>query len=76
MMKNKTYHNVLRASKLICAKGYDEKTSYKIALQCFDNMERSNNGMPAEFFIDMIVDREQWEEESKQRVAEHPKANS
>lgn len=67
MMKNKTYHNVLRAAKLIRAKGYDEQTSYKIALQCFDNMERSNNGKPAEFYIDMIVDREQWEEESKQR---------
>ena len=66
MMKNKTYHNVLRAAKLIRAKGYDEQTSYKIALQCFDNMERSNNGMSAEWWIDAIAPRERWEEDMKQ----------
>ena len=55
MMKNKTYHNVLRAAKLIRAKGYDEQTSYDIALRCFENMEQSKNGMSAEWWIDKIV---------------------
>ncbi|MDP4117686.1 MAG: hypothetical protein Q8873_00635 [Bacillota bacterium] len=55
MMKRKTYYNVLRAAKLIRAKGYDEQTSYQIALQCFDNMEQSKNGMSVEWWIDKIV---------------------
>ena len=55
MMKNKTYHNVLRAAKLIRAKGYDEQTSYDIALRCFENMEQSKNGMSAEWWIEKIV---------------------
>jgi hypothetical protein len=54
-MKHKTYYNVLRAGKLIRAKGYDEQTSYKTAIQCFDNMEQSNNGMSVEWWIDKIV---------------------
>ena len=53
-MKHKTYRNVLRAAKLIRAKGYDEQTSYDIALRCFDNMEQSKNGMPVEWCIEKI----------------------
>lgn len=55
MMKNKTYHNVLRAAKLIRAKGYDEQTSLGIAVRCFDNMEQTNNGMPVEWYIEKIA---------------------
>ena len=54
-MKRKTYHNVLRAAKLIRAKGYDEQTSLEIAVRCFDNMEQTNNGMPAEWYIERIA---------------------
>lgn len=54
-MKRKTYNNVLRAMKMISKKGYDLDTSAKIALQCFENMEQSNNGMPVEWWIDKIV---------------------
>lgn len=60
MMRNKTYYNVLRAAKMIRAKGYDEQTSYKIAVQCFDNMEQTKNGMPVEWFIESIVTCEEY----------------
>ena len=54
-MKKKTYNNVLKAARLIRKKRYNEKESLEIAVQCFDNMESANNGMPVEWFIDMIV---------------------
>lgn len=34
-MKRKTYNNVLKAGKLIQAKGYSEKESLEIAVQKF-----------------------------------------
>lgn len=55
-MKRRTYNNVLKAVKLITAKGYDRNTAGEIALKCFDNMEQLKNGMPVEWFIDKIVD--------------------
>ena len=57
-MKRKTYNNVLKAARLIRKKGYDKQTSFEIAINCFDNMEHSNNGMPVEWWIDKIVDAE------------------
>lgn len=57
-MKHKTYHNVLRAAKLIRAKGYNEQESYEIAIQCFDNAEQNNNGMPVEWYIEKIISKE------------------
>lgn len=54
-MKRKTYNNVLKVGKLIQKKGYDEKTALEIAIQCFDNMQISNNGMPVEWYIDKIA---------------------
>jgi len=54
-MKYRTYKNMERATKLIVAKGYDWKTANEIAIQCFDNMQRSKNGMPVEWWIDKIA---------------------
>ena len=57
-MKRKTYNNVLKAAKLIRAKGYDEQESYEIAIQCFDNAEQIKNGMPIEWYIEKIINKE------------------
>jgi hypothetical protein len=62
-MVKKTYNNVLKAARLIRKKGYDEQISYKLALQCFDNMEYGNNIFPVEYYINRILPREQWEKE-------------
>lgn len=39
-MKRKTYNNVLKAGKLIQAKGYSEKESLEIAVQKFHEVIR------------------------------------
>ena len=62
-MKNKTYYNVCRAAKMIQAKGYDQKTAFDLAKKCFDNAAENNNCMPVEWYIEKIVDREQYEHE-------------
>ena len=54
-MKRKTYHNVIKAMKLISAKGYSLDESSQIALQCFDNMAQNKNGMPVEWYIEKIA---------------------
>ena len=54
-MKKKTYNNVLKASKLIMKKGYEEKEALEMAVTVFDNMEKLQNGMPAEWFIEKIM---------------------
>lgn len=56
-MKKKTYNNVLKAARLIRKKGYNEEESLEIAIKCFDNMEYANNGMPVEWFVNMIVEK-------------------
>jgi hypothetical protein len=53
-VKRRTYNNVLKATRLIAAKGYDHATASDIAIKCFDNMEQLNNGMSVEWFIDKI----------------------
>ncbi len=63
-MKHKTYNNVLKAGKLIQKKGYSEKESLEMAVKIFDEMEQLNNGMPAEWFIGQIVDKETWKRET------------
>ena len=54
-MKRKTYSNVIKASKLIMKKGYEQKESQEMALRIFENMEQLNNGMSAEWFIEKIA---------------------
>lgn len=58
-MKRKTYNNVLKASRLIMKKGYEEKESLEMAVQVFDNMEMLKNGMSAEWFIEKIAPKNQ-----------------
>jgi hypothetical protein len=57
-MKRRTYNNMLKATKLIAQKGYTWEESNEIAIQCFDNMEQSKNGMSLEWFIDKIATKE------------------
>ena len=63
-MKKRSYGNVVKAARLIRKKGYDKEESFKIALQCFDNMEGDNsngykNGMPVEWYINLIRNKEE-----------------
>ena len=54
-MKSKTYNNVIKASKLIMKKGYEQKEAQEMALRIFENMEQLKNGMSAEWFIGKIA---------------------
>lgn len=56
-MKRKTYNNVLKAGKLIQAKGYSEKEALKIAIQKFDELAGLKNGMLVEWLIDKMADK-------------------
>ena len=56
-MKRKTYNNVLKAGKLIQKKGYSERESLEMAVQCFDNLEQMNNGMSVEWLIEFIKEK-------------------
>lgn len=58
-MKRKTYNNVLKAGKLIQKKGYEEKESLELAVQKFDQLASMNNGMPVEWLIDKMPDKDQ-----------------
>lgn len=53
-MKRRTYNNMLKATRLIMAKGYDKETANELAMRCFDNAEMSKNGMPIEWWIEKI----------------------
>lgn len=56
-MKRKTYNNMVKAVNLIMAKGYDKQTANDIAIRIFDiDMKFSNNGMPAEWFIEKLAE--------------------
>lgn len=56
-MKRRTYNNMVKATNMIIAKGYNKNEANEIAIKCFDNMERSKNGMEVEWFIDKIVNK-------------------
>lgn len=55
IMKRKTYNNVLKAAKLIQAKGYSEKESLEIAVRKFDELASLENGMSVEWLIDRMA---------------------
>lgn len=57
-MKRKTYNNVLKAGKLIQKKGYGKQESLEMALKLFDQLETSKNGMPVEWLIDKLQEKE------------------
>ena len=54
-MKRKTYNNIIKASKMIMKKGYEQKEAQEMALRIFENMEQLKNGMSAEWFIEKIA---------------------
>lgn len=60
-MKRRTYNNVLKAAKLIQAKGYPTNASLEMAIKVFDNMEGTKNGMSAEWWISLIVEAAEYE---------------
>jgi hypothetical protein len=47
---------MLKATKMIAAKGYEWNAANRIAMQCFDNMEQDKNGMSLEWYINKIAD--------------------
>lgn len=63
MMKNGTYYNIMRLAKVISKKGYSIEESAELAKNCFDNAE--NTIYSPEHFADMILSKEEWENESK-----------
>ena len=65
-MKRRTYNNMLKATKMIVAKGYEWAEANEIAMQCFDNAEANKrSGQPVEWYIDKVISREEWEKEYK-----------
>jgi hypothetical protein len=57
-MKRKTYNNVLKAIKIIQKKGYNFQESSEIVLKVFE--EHENGEMPIEWWLDKIVNKEEW----------------
>jgi hypothetical protein len=62
-MKRKTKGNINKAVDIIMAKGYDFIIANDIVLQCFENMNQSNNGMPLEWWLDKIIPAENYNRE-------------
>ena len=59
-LKKKTYNNVLKAIKMIIAKGYTKEEAETMALKIFD--EHENEQMPIEFYINKIINKTEWKE--------------
>jgi len=57
-MKRKTYNNVLKAIKMIEAKGYDFNEASQIAINIFD--DHQNEERPIEFYIEKVANKEDW----------------
>ena len=65
-MKRRTYNNMLKATKMILAKGYEWAEANEIAMKCFDNTEANKaSGQPVEWYIDKVISRKEWEKEYK-----------
>ena len=58
-MKRKTYNNVMKGIKIIQKKGYDFQEASEIVLKVFE--EHENGEMPIEFYLDKIVNKEEFE---------------
>lgn len=57
-MKRRTYNNMLKATKMIVAKGYSWEEANKIAMRCFDNLEANKNGMEVEWYIQKVINKD------------------
>lgn len=62
-IKRKTYNNVLKAIKMIQKKGYSFDEANEMAIRLFDENTKEMNSI--EFYIDKILDKEEWEREIK-----------
>lgn len=62
-MKRKTYNNVVKATKMIQKKGYNVEEANDMAIRLFD--EHTNDMNSIEFYIDKILDKEEWERENR-----------
>ena len=60
-MKRKTYNNVMRATKMLEAKGYTFDEASALAIKIFD--EHSNEYMPIEWYIDKVLSKQEYEKE-------------
>lgn len=62
-MKRKTYNNVMRATKMIQKKGYSFEEANEMAIRLFDEHTKNMNSI--EFYIDKILDKEEWKRENR-----------
>lgn len=62
-MKRRTKGNINKAVDIIMAKGYDCIIANDIVMQCFDNLEQSDNGMSLEWWLDKIIPAAEYESE-------------
>lgn len=62
-MKNITYNNVLKLTKLISKKGYNWDESNQMAIDCFEKAKGTN--FTAEHFANMILNKKDWIKETK-----------
>ncbi len=62
-MKQKTYNNVMKATKMIQKKGYNFEEASQMAIRLFDENTKEMNSI--EFYIDKILDKETWQRENK-----------
>lgn len=62
-MKRLTYHNLLRAIKILQAKGYSFEESEQIAKQKFEYLEQDRTGFwTFEKLADQIVTKDEYEQ--------------
>ena len=62
-MKRKTYNNVVKATKMIQKKGYSFDEASEMSIRLFDEHTKDMNSI--EFYIDKILDKEEWKRENK-----------
>lgn len=56
-MKRKTYNNMVKATKMITAKGYSWNEANEIAIKVFEEAKNQNNGMSVEWYIGKIAEK-------------------
>lgn len=62
-MRNKTYRNVLKATKMIMAKGYSKEEANDIAISIFDG--HIGDIHPIEWYIEKVAPKEEWLEDQR-----------
>lgn len=65
-MKRKTYYNVMRATKMLEAKGYTFAEASALAIKIFDEYDE-RSGRPVEWFIDKVLTKNDYIKEYGER---------